>query len=281
MFRLWGAVVIFLYTDFGAEGPYLAQVQGVLAAESPGASVLNLISNAPAGDPRRAAYLLAALAAELPAGSLVLGVVDPGVGGERLPVVVEAGGRRFVGPDNGLFSRAAARDADARAWRIDWRPARLSASFHGRDLFAPVAARLAAGVEVPLTGLPVSGLVGADWPDELGEVVYADGYGNLFTGLLGDRLADDAILAAGGRLLRYARTFSAAPAGEAFWYRNSCSLVEIAVSGGSARERLGLGVGGIVRVVGAAPNAAPAPAPDSGPCTSARLPPPVPACRSR
>jgi hypothetical protein len=241
--------LIFLYTDFGAEGPYLAQVQGALAAESPGAPVLNLLSNAPAGDPRRAAYLLAALAAELPAGAIVLGVVDPGVGGERLPIVVEAGGLRFVGPDNGLFSRAAARDADARAWRIDWRPARLSASFHGRDLFAPVAARLAAGVEVPLTGLPVCGLIGADWTDELGEVVYADRYGNLFTGLLGDRLANDAILETGGRLLRYARTFSAVPAGEAFWYRNSCGLVEIAANGGSARERLGLGIGAVVRAL--------------------------------
>jgi S-adenosylmethionine hydrolase len=250
VFRFWGRAVIFLYTDFGADGPYLAQLQAVLAAESPGVPCLNLLSNAPAGDPRRAAYLLAALAAELPAGAIVLGVVDPGVGGERLPIVVEAGALRFVGPDNGLFSRAAAHGAGARAWRIDWRPARLSASFHGRDLFAPVAARLAAGIGVPLVEVPASGLVGSNWPDEIGEVVYADVYGNLLTGLRGDGLSDSAVLEAGGRRLRYARTFSAVPAGEAFWYRNSCGLVEIAVNGGSARERLGLGVGAIVRVVG-------------------------------
>jgi hypothetical protein len=252
--------VIFLYTDFGAEGPYLAQAQAVIVAASPGVPCFNLVSNAPAGDPRRGAYLLAALAAELPAGAVVLGVVDPGVGGERLPIVVEAGGRRFVGPDNGLFSRAAARDRNSRAWRIDWRPSRLSASFHGRDLFAPVAARLAAGVDVPLTEVPLSQLAGSEWPDELGEVVYADVYGNLLTGLRGDRHADDAILEAGGRQLGYARTFSAAAAGAAFWYRNSCGLVEIAVNGGSARERLGLGVGAIVRAsicrAGLAPGAA-------------------------
>ena len=241
--------MIFLFTDFGAEGPYLAQMQAVLAAESPGVPRFNLLSNAPAGDPRRAAYLLAALSAELPPGAIVLGVVDPGVGGERLPIVVEAGGQRFVGPDNGLFSRVAARDPAARAWRIDWRPERLSASFHGRDLFAPVAARLAAARSVALTEIPVSPLVGSDWPDELGEVVYADVYGNLFTGLRGDRLADDAIVEAGGLRLSYARTFSAVSAGDAFWYRNSCGLVEIAVSGGSARERLGLGVGAIVTVI--------------------------------
>jgi S-adenosyl-L-methionine hydrolase (adenosine-forming) len=253
VFRFWGCAVIFLYTDFGAEGPYLAQMQAVLAAESPGVPRFNLLSNAPAGDPRRAAYLLAALSAELPRGAIVLGVVDPGVGGERLPIVVEAGGQRFVGPDNGLFSRVAARDPAARAWRIDWRPERLSASFHGRDLFAPVAARLAVGIDVPMTKLSAAQLVGADWPDEIAEVVYADGYGNLFTGLRGDRLAGDAILEAGGRRLRCARTFSAVPAGEAFWYRNSCGLVEIAVNGGSARERLGLGVGAIVTLTQPSP----------------------------
>lgn len=250
MFRLWGRAVIFLYTDFGAEGPYLAQVQAVLAAESPSVPVLNLLSNAPAGNPRPAAYLLAALVGALPSGALVLGVVDPGVGGERLPIVVQAGGHRFVGPDNGLFSRAAARDPGARVWRIDWRPSRLSASFHGRDLFAPVAARLAAGVDVPLTEVPLSQLAGSEWPDDLGEVVYADVFGNLLTGLRGDGLSDSAVLEAGGRRLRNARTFSAVPAGEAFWYRNSCGLIEIAVNGGSARERLGLGVGAIALVVG-------------------------------
>jgi S-adenosylmethionine hydrolase len=260
VFRFWGHRVIFLYTDFGAEGPYLAQVQAVLAVTAPGVPAFNLLADAPAADPRRAAYLLAALAGELPADAIVLGVVDPGVGGDRLPIVVEAGRHRFVGPDNGLFSRAAARDSNARAWRIDWRPARLSASFHGRDLFAPVAARLATGVDVPLTEVPLSQLAGSGWPDELAEVVYADAYGNLFTGLRGDWLDDDAIVEAGGLRLGYARTFSAVPAGEPFWYRNSCGLVEIAVNGGSARERLGLGVGAIVRAsicrAGLAPGAA-------------------------
>jgi len=240
--------VIFLFTDFGAEGPYLAQMQAVLAAEAPEVPALNLLSNAPAGDPRRAAYLLAALATALPRDALVLGVVDPGVGGDRLPLVVEAGGRRFVGPDNGLYSRIAARDPAARAWRIDWRPARLSASFHGRDLFAPVAARLAAGRDVPMAELPTASLVGSGWPDEIAEIIYADVYGNLYTGLRGDRVADPARLRLGNRVLVHARTFSAVPPGEPFWYRNSCGLVEIAVNGASACERLGVGVGASIKV---------------------------------
>jgi S-adenosylmethionine hydrolase len=240
--------VIFLFTDFGAEGPYRAQMQAVLAADAPGIPVFNLLSNAPAGDPRRAAYLVAALATVLPRDALLLGVVDPGVGGARLPIVVEAGGRRFVGPDNGLFSRIAARDPAARAWRIDWQPGQLSVSFHGRDLFAPVAARLAAGREEPMAELPVAALVGSGWPDELAEIIYADVYGNLYTGLRGDDVADSALLRLGSRVLTYARTFSAVTPGKAFWYRNSCGLVEVAMNGGSARERLGVGVGAAIKV---------------------------------
>jgi hypothetical protein len=221
----------------------------VLAIQAPNVPVLNLVSNAPAADPRRAAYLLAALAEELPEASVVLGIVDPGVGGGRLPVVLEASGRRYVGPDNGLFSRAVARDPAARAWRIDWRPGRLSASFHGRDLFAPVAARLATGAPVPLTEVPVGSLVGGDWPDEIAEVIYADAYGNLYTGLRGDRVADSAVVELGGCSARRGSTFSAVPAGELFWYRNSCGLVEVAANGASARDRLRLGTGAAVRVL--------------------------------
>jgi hypothetical protein len=238
--------MIFLFTDFGAEGPYLAQLEAAVLSEAPGERVLNLVSNAPAADPFRAAYLLAALAAELPAESTVVAVVDPGVGGARLPIVVEAGGRRFVGPDNGLLSRVAARDPGACAWRIDWRPQRLSDSFHGRDLFGPVAGRLAAGESVALVALPMAALAGTDWPEGVAEVVYVDVYGNLYTGLPGSWLADDASLVIAGRRLAYRRTFSEAARGEPFWYRNSCGLVEIAVSGGSARDVLGVGVGASV-----------------------------------
>ncbi len=238
--------MIFLYTDFGAEGPYLAQLEAAVLAQAPAERVLNLVSNAPAADPFRSAYLLAALSGQLPEDSILVGVVDPGVGGGRLPIVVEAGGRRFVGPDNGLLSRAAARDPAARAWRIDWRPVRLSDSFHGRDLFGPVAGRLAAGSPVALTALSIDGLVGMDWPAVLAEVVYVDAYGNLYTGLAGGGLADDAVLQAGGRHVAYRRTFCDAAAGEPFWYRNSCGLVEIAISGGNARDALGLGIGATV-----------------------------------
>ncbi|TAN72588.1 MAG: hypothetical protein EPN20_03665, partial [Magnetospirillum sp.] len=138
--------MIVMFTDFGADGPYLGQVEMAIRRTTPSLAVVNLVADAPRFDPRAAAYLLAALVAEVPAGTVILGVVDPGVGGSRRPVVVRVDGRWLVGPDNGLFEPLIRRAAAVEAWEIVWRPARLSSTFHGRDLFAPVAARLAGGM---------------------------------------------------------------------------------------------------------------------------------------
>jgi len=232
--------LVCLFTDFGAEGPYLAQMEAAILTRAPQARVLNLLSDAPAADPLHGAYLLAALMEALPADAVVVAVVDPGVGGERLPLVVEAGGRRCVGPDNGLLSQWLRRHPDAGVWRIDWRPARLSASFHGRDLFAPVAARLLLGDRRGLSPLAPAGLVGADWSADLQEVIYLDHFGNAFTGIRAEALAGEALLEVAGHRLPRARTFSEVPPGTAFWYANSCGLVEIAVNAGRAADRLGL-----------------------------------------
>jgi S-adenosyl-L-methionine hydrolase (adenosine-forming) len=230
--------VILMFTDFGHAGPYLGETEAALRRAAPEVPVVNLMADAPAFDPRRAAYVLAALAPRVPPGDVVLAVVDPGVGGERLPVALEADGRWFVGPDNGLLELVARRASVARAHAIAWRPGRFSASFHGRDLFAPVAARLARGdhttlAQGDLTRFP-------DWPDDLPEVVHVDGYGNAWTGLRAATLSRDTALLAGGRRLAFARTFSAVGEGKAFWYENSGGLAEVAVNGGSAAERLGL-----------------------------------------
>ena len=235
--------MIVLFTDFGLEGPYLGQVRAVLHREAPGVPVVDLFADAPAFDAMASAYLLAAYADAFPEGSVLLCVVDPGVGSARAPIVVRADGRWYVGPDNGLLAIAARRDAEARAWRITWRPERLSASFHGRDLFAPVAARLARGEAPAGESCPLSGLAGHDWPDDLARVVYVDRFGNVMTGLRAETLgADTALLAAGHRLER-ARTFSDVAPGDAFWYENANGLAEIAVNQGQAAARLGLAVG--------------------------------------
>ena len=188
-----------------------------------------------------AAHLLAALSEEFPSNAIFLAAVDPGVGGRRDAIVVQADGRRFVGPDNGLFSILWARSRSCKCWRIAWRPARLTSSFHGRDLFAPVAAALA-------TRVPRGWLVRKAAPDvllrgdELARIIYVDHYGNAVTGLR--RFKKSWRLSAGGRMLEYARTFEATRG--PFWYENSMGLVEIAAPRRSAAKLLGLRIGGRV-----------------------------------
>lgn len=251
--------MIVLFTDFGPAGPYVGQMLAVLHRDAPGIPAIELFSDAPAFDPQAAAYLLAAYAPEFPAGTVFLAVVDPGVGGPRAPLAVSAGGRWYVGPDNGLFAMVARRAEDARTWEITWRPERLSASFHGRDLFAPVAARLARGEAPPGRErlAPAADSIGADWPDDLARIVYIDGFGNAMTGLRAAELSPDTVIEAAGRRLSRARRFSDLPAGAAFWYENANGLAEIAVNRGSAAESLALSVGSPVTPGEPEPSAAP------------------------
>lgn len=235
--------MILLFTDFGWQGPYVGQMHTAARRTAPGVPVVDLMHDAPVFDPRAAACLLAALAAQWPAGSVVVAVVDPGVGSARLPLAVRAGACWLVGPDNGLLVPAAhALDGTPDWYRIAWQPPALSASFHGRDLFAPTGAKLAAGDQsglVPLEGDPV----GSGWPAEQAAVIYVDGYGNVMTGL---QPRPGAVLAAAGQQFRERRTFADAAIGEAFWYKNALGLAEIAMNQGHAASRLGLGPGDAV-----------------------------------
>ena len=235
--------MIVLFTDFGPGGPYTGQMKAVLSREAPGVPVVDLADDLPACDPEPAAYLLAALAPAFPQDAVFVCVVDPGVGSDRAPLALNAGGRWYVGPDNGLLAIVARRAGDARWFAIDWRPPTLSASFHGRDLFAPVAAQLARGEEVPGTPFDAARAVGADWPDDRAAIVYIDPYGNAMTGIRAAQLAEDAVLAVGARRLGRLRTFSDAARGAAFWYENANGLAEVAVNQGRADRLLGLGVG--------------------------------------
>jgi S-adenosylmethionine hydrolase len=234
---------IFLFTDFGAADLYVGQVKAVLARDAPGVAVIDLLHEAPAFNVRAGAHLLAALAAQLPAGSVTLAVVDPGVGGARDAVAVDIDGRWFVGPDNGLVSVLAARAAKATVWRITWQPDNLAPSFHGRDLFAPITAALARGEFPAGKAVPADHLQVEFGATDLGEIIYIDHYGNAFTGLRAQSLSRETRVVAGGASLAYARVFSALPPGETFWYANSLGLVEIAGNGCSAAVKLGLAVG--------------------------------------
>ncbi|MGH6946345.1 MAG: SAM hydrolase/SAM-dependent halogenase family protein [Kiloniellales bacterium] len=205
--------------------------------------MIELLSDAPAADPQSSAYLLAAWLADYPQDAVVLAVVDPGVGGDRAALALEADGRWLVGPDNGLLAIVARRARQTRLFEIDWRPERLSATFHGRDLFAPQAARLALGEAPPGHEVALAGRIRSDWPDDLARVIYIDPYGNAMTGIRAQSLPAGARLAAQGREFERAQTFSDLPPGTAFWYENAAGLAEIAVNRGRASEVLGLKVG--------------------------------------
>jgi S-adenosyl-L-methionine hydrolase (adenosine-forming) len=241
--------MIVLFTDFGLHGPYTGQMKAVLHRMAPGIPTIDLFADAPAGNPRASAYLLAAYAQWFAAGTTFLCVVDPGVGGTRPPVMLEADGRWYVGPGNGLFELIVRRAAKTRSFDIDFKPARLSASFHGRDLFAPVAAMLARGEPPPRRPRKDDADRRRDWPDDLPEIVYVDHFGNAMTGLRATTLAPNAKLAAAGRVLERARTFGDRPPGAGFWYENSNGLAEIAVNQGRADRDLGLAIGSPVEIV--------------------------------
>lgn len=241
--------MIALYTDFGHADPYVGQMHAVLAREAPGIPVIDLLHNVPDFNIRAGAYLLPALAREFPPGTVFLCVVDPGVGGLRRPIMLKADGRWFVGPDNGLLEMVKRRAGEYECRVIRWRPLLLSASFHGRDLFAPIAARLAHGEIPDSETTELTTAEASPWPDDLAEIVYVDHYGNGITGLRASTMQPDLALHVGNEVVKYARVFSEAKAGTVFWYENANGLVEIAINQGSAATRLGLKPGYPLEIV--------------------------------
>lgn len=232
---------VFLFTDFGYAGPYVGQMSGAILSRAPGSPVINLMHDAPAMRPELAAYLLSGCCRSLSPGSVVVAVVDPGVGGERAALMVETTrGLMLIGPDNGLLSRA---QGITRVRRIDWRPESLSVSFHGRDLFAPAAAMLIVGESLACTAIAYEQMVGSGWPDDLSQIVYIDAFGNMMTGISAEKFNNNNRIKLSGHVIEYAETFCKVPPGQLFWYRNSLGLVEISANRSSAASMLSLALG--------------------------------------
>lgn len=249
--------LITLLTDFGSASPYPGQVKGVLSALCR-ATLIDLTHDIPAHDVPCGAYTLSAAAAAFPAGTIHLAVVDPGVGTDRLPLAVASGGQVFVGPDNGLLLVAAHRLGEPRAHaiaveRFALRP--LSATFHGRDLFAPAAAAIARGLAIDSLGPRVTApviLVEAPPRREAGtlrgQVRYRDAFGNLITNLpaawLHDLPGPLVVEHAGGRMpVRRVTTYGDSPPGDLVILAGSDGTAELAVPGGRAADRLPIGPG--------------------------------------
>lgn len=254
--------LITLTTDFGTAAPYVAAMKGVILSISPAARIHDLTHAIRPQDLRHASYFLATAVPFFPVGTIHLCVVDPGVGSERSAIVAEAGGQRFVGPDNGIFTGVFRKLGPATCRKLAnprfWRPG-VSSTFHGRDIFAPVAAHLNLGVNLEELGtelpepveLPTRSAVtfGKKWQ---GEVQFADDFGNLITNIPACKLKclpvrvsvrDGKPLA-----LRWVRTYSDAAAGDLVCLFSSDGFVEIAEVNGNAARRLGLDAGAAVEV---------------------------------
>ncbi len=245
--------MLLAFTDFGWQGPYLGEMRAAALRLAPDIPYVDLMADAPAFRPDLAAYLLAALMPRLRRGDVVIAVVDPGVGTERAPLALKVDQIWLVGPDNGLFELVIRRAQQFAVFVIPERAPQPSVSFHGRDIFAPEAGRLARGRTTGLQAAEATRFPA--WPDDLDRIVHVDGYGNLISGRRAATVQPASVLEHGEQRIRHAPVFGAVPPGTVFWYANASGLLEIAESGGSAARRLGLAIGDAAPVA-TAPGAA-------------------------
>lgn len=249
---------VVLLTDFGLEDHYVGVLRAVLHGLAAEAERIDLCHRVPAGDVWGACFRLRSAWPHLPKNAVVLAVVDPGVGKERRAVATSVGDRWIVAPDNGL---PAAAGPVTSVVVLDWRRMGLpepSATFHGRDLFAPAAGRLARGDDARELGAAVSAesLVPCPLPEPVrsdtgleGAVLHIDRFGNVVTNISAAAVAADAGLRfSAGEHARRVRTYGDAPAGEVVVLEGSSGLLELAVNGGSAAESTGLKRGAKVSV---------------------------------
>lgn len=240
---------ITVLTDFGTADGYVAAMKGVLATGAPAARVEDAGHDLPRGDVAHAAWVLHRYWSRYPEGTVHLVVVDPGVGTARRALALEADGRLGVAPDNGVFTMVLEAAERWTAVALEVPPA-ASTTFHGRDVFAPAAARLAAGATLEDLGEPVGDpvlLPGRGASAERGVVRTIDRFGNLVTDLPGSAWRSGGGVEVAGRIVRCAGTYGDVAPGELLALVGSDRTVEIAVRDGSAAAALGVGVGTPVR----------------------------------
>ena len=253
--------IVTLLTDFGSRDGYVGAMKGVILSRCPDATLVDLAHEIAPGDVAGAGFALAAAAPHFPPGTVHVAVVDPGVGTARRGLALALGGQLFVGPDNGIFGVALddAPDAPLEARSLEnatlWR-APVSAVFHGRDVFAPVAAHLASGGALEAVGpaLARDALVrlAASEPEGSGgalrgRIVHVDRFGNLLTNVrLAPGAAARGAVEIAGRTLAVVATYGDAPSGALVALVGSTGRLEIAVNGGSAAGVLGASVGGVL-----------------------------------
>ena len=254
------APIITLLTDFGGAQAYVAAMKGVLLSLAPAARVVDISHEIAACDVLEGALALADAAPLFPQGSIHLAVVDPGVGGKRAPLLVESGRHYYIGPDNGLLSLAAIAPRTVRHLNKDrFFRLPLSPTFHGRDLFAPVAGHLAAGMAAAEFGPPVAGRRELELPRTSreaglvrGEVLTVDRFGNLMTNISEQELPAAAarcrVVLGKDSIDGVSASYDEAASGALVAVISSRGTLEIALREGSAAERTGSARGVLVLV---------------------------------
>lgn len=250
--------IITLTTDFGLADGYVGTMKGVILGIAPAARLVDLSHEITPQNVPQAAYILRRAAPYFPLGTIHLAVVDPGVGSARRPLLVVTPQAMFVGPDNGLFTFALDQPA-AQAYVLDrpetWLP-QISNTFHGRDIFAPVAARLATGFAPDELGTPICDAVRFDQPapqrlgnDEIvGHVIHVDRFGNLISDVPAAWLTDGRWRCeiAGQRLETLTATYADVAPGTLLALVSSGGTLEVAVREGNAARALDIGAGATV-----------------------------------
>lgn len=244
--------IVTLLTDFGTADGYVAEMKGVLLSHAPSVAVVDATHDVPAHDVELARLTLARYWRRFPAGTVHVAVVDPGVGSERRALAVHSGDRLLVGPDNGVLSPALLLPG-AIAVSLPT-PPNASPTFHGRDVFAPAAARLALGDPVEVLGDLCDDPLIRRTPEPRrqpdgsieGEVIAVDRFGNLVTNLVTRR---GGIISVAGAELPIVRTYADVSPGSLAALCGSSGLIEVAVRDGRADERLEAGRGTRVRLV--------------------------------
>ena len=260
--------LVTLTSDFGTRDAYVGAMKGVVLSIAPQLRVHDVAHQIEPQNVEHGATVLRGACPYFPTGTVHVAVIDPGVGTERAPVVIVAGGHAFVGPDNGLFGPVVARLGGLQgAHRIErhgalarYLPRHRSSTFEGRDLFSPVAAVLAAGLLAPSAVGPTHALVQLPGTEPVrvpggieGQIAYYDHFGNAITNVTAQHLADlgpdarDVRLPGGVRVALHATYGDAAP-GEILAVIGSEGFLEIAVRDGSARARLALDTGSTIRI---------------------------------
>jgi len=254
--------LVALFTDFGSSDPYVAQLKGAIKTISPSAEIMDLSHENGAFDIPSASYLLAKSARTLPPGTIIVAVVDPGVGSNRTALAVRTqAGHIYLAPDNGLLTEVLAREGVSDARTLNPEKLRLtsipSATFHARDIFGPTAARLVNSSSLDSCGPKAEKILRLPRNTATvmanlakGQILYIDHYGNILTNIPGSELGKlkvgqllSVTIKGKATSLPFLRTYADAPANRSFALINSDGEFEIAINQGHAARELGVKVG--------------------------------------